>query len=121
MVPMAVFSCVPLMGCVWRLGLAATLVLWTISGLASAYNITASVTFVQSVPDAGRGQAFGLAQTSIRVSQGLGIIIAGVAAESFAAHDVVAAAGLLGALAAAGAGWWWHRANQPATTVPHPA
>jgi hypothetical protein len=121
MVPMAVLSCVPLMGCVWRLGLTATLALWTISGLASAYNITASVTFVKSVPDAGRGQAFGLAQTSIRVSQGLGIIIAGVAAESIAAHDVVAAAGLLGALAATGAGWWWHRANQPATTVPHPA
>jgi hypothetical protein len=121
MVPMAVLSCVPLMGCVWRLGLTATLVLWTISGLASAYNITASVTFVKSVPDAGRGQAFGLAQTSIRVSQGLGIIIAGVAAEGIAAHDVVAAAGLLGALAATGAGWWWHRANQPATTVPHPA
>jgi len=117
MVPMAVLSCAPLMGCVWRLDLVATIVLWTISGLASAYNITASVTFVRSVPDAGRGQAFGLAQTSIRVSQGLGIILAGLAAEVIAVHDVVAAAGLLGSLAAVGAGWWWHKATQPSATA----
>jgi MFS family permease len=117
MVPMAVLSCAPLMGCVWPLDLVATIVLWTISGLASAYNITAGVTFVRSVPDAGRGQAFGLAQTSIRVSQGLGVILAGLAAEVVAVHDVVAAAGLLGSLAAVGAGWWWHKATRPATTV----
>jgi MFS family permease len=111
MVPMAVLSCVPLLGCFWNLGLTSTIVLWTLAGVASAYNVTASVAFVKTVPDEGRGQAFGLAQTSIRVSQGLGIIVAGAAAQVLTVHHVVALAGLLGTLAAAGAGYWWYRAG----------
>jgi MFS family permease len=121
MVPMAVLSCAPLMVCAWRLNVATTIVLWTISGLASAYNLTASTAFVKAVPDARRGQAFGLAQTSIRVTQGLGVILAGVVAQAIAAHQVVAAAGLLGTLAALGAGLWWYKALQPDTAIADPA
>jgi MFS family permease len=121
MVPMAVLSCAPLMGCAWRLNLVTTIVLWTISGLASAYNLTASTAFVKAVPDARRGQAFGLAQTSIRVTQGLGVILAGVVAQAIAAHQVVAAAGLLGTFAALGAGLWWYKALQPDTAIADPA
>jgi hypothetical protein len=111
MVPMAMLSCAPLMGCVVRVGLVPTLVLWTAGGIASAYNLTASTTFVQSVPNARRGQAFGLALTAIRVTQGLGVVVAGLAAQTWPAHTVVAAAGVAGVAAAAGAGWWW-RASQ---------
>jgi MFS family permease len=112
MVPMAVMSCALLIGCVARLDLTATLVLWGVAGVGSAYNLTASVTFVQTVPDERRAQAFGLAQTSIRVTQGLGTVIAGAVAQAVAVHLVVAAAGAVGTVAAGGAGWWWYR-SQP--------
>jgi predicted MFS family arabinose efflux permease len=111
MVPMAILSCALLVGCVVRLDLLATLVLWGIAGIASAYNLTASVAFVQTVPDHRRAQAFGLAQTSIRVTQGLGTVAAGAIAQAVPAHLVVAAAGAVGTVAAAGAGWWWYRSR----------
>ncbi|HEX9336091.1 MAG TPA: MFS transporter [Pseudonocardiaceae bacterium] len=95
MVPMAMLSCAPLAGCVWRVGLVPTLALWTAGGMASAYNLTASTAFVQTVPNARRGQAFGLAVTALRVTQGLGVVIAGLAAQRWPAHVVVAA------------GWRW--------------
>ncbi len=118
MVPMAILTCIPLIGCAWRLGLLPTILLWTAGGIASAYNLTASTTFTLSVPDARRGQAFGLAQTSIQVSQGLGIVLAGLAAQAFGAHQVVAAAGVLGTIAAVGAGVWWYRSDsQPNTAL----
>jgi hypothetical protein len=107
MVPMAMLSCAPLIGCAWRIGLVPTLALWTAAGVASAYNLTASTAFVQAVPNERRGQAFGLAVTAMRVTQGLGVVIAGLGAERWPAHAVVAAAGVLGVAAAAGAGRWW--------------
>ena len=112
MVPMAILSCALLTGCLARLDLAATLVLWGVAGIGSAYNLTASVQFVQTVPDERRAQAFGLAQTSIRVTQGLGTVVAGALAQALPAHVVVAAAGVVGTVAACGAGWWWYR-SQP--------
>jgi hypothetical protein len=115
MVPMAMLSCAPLAGCVVRLGLVPTLVLWTAGGVASAYNLTASTAFVQTVPNAGRGQAFGLAVTAMRVTQGLGVVAAGLAAQRWPAHVVVAGAGVLGVVVAAGAGWWWRASLRQAT------
>ncbi|WP_370947290.1 MFS transporter [Amycolatopsis sp. cg5] len=107
MVPMAIASCAPLLGCAFAPGLGAVLVLWCCSGAASAYNLTASTLFVTAVPDHARGQAFGLAVTALRVAQGTGVVLAGVAADGYAPHQVVAAAGLLGVAAAAGAGRAW--------------
>ncbi|SDY91465.1 Predicted arabinose efflux permease, MFS family [Amycolatopsis xylanica] len=107
MVPMAIASCAPLLGCAADPGLGAVLALWCCSGVASAYNLTASTLFVTAVPDHVRGQAFGLAVTALRVAQGAGVVVAGVAADGYAPHQVVAAAGLLGVVAAAGAGLAW--------------
>ena len=113
MAPMAVLACAPLTLCALRPGLVLTLVLWTCSGAASAYHLTASTTFVRAVPDARRGQAFGLAVTALRVSQGLGVLAAGVAAEGLAASSVVAGAGGLGVLAATGAARAWYSSQRP--------
>jgi len=110
--PMAVLSCLPLLGCAWAPGLAVTATLWTIAGVASAYNFVANAAFVQRVPDASRGQAFGLASTALRVAQGLGIVLGGVAAELVDPAVTVAAAGALGTGYAAAAGWAWRRADQ---------
>ncbi|NBH09095.1 MFS transporter, partial [Amycolatopsis sp. SID8362] len=57
-----------------------------------------------------RAQAFGFALTALRVSQGLGVVLAGLAAERVAPHGVVAGAGAIGVVAAFGAASLWRRA-----------
>lgn len=109
--PLAVLSCAPLLGCAFRPDLATTLVVLAVSGMASSYNLIATTTFVWLTPESHRAQAFGIALTALRVCQGLGVVLAGLAAEGIDPHWVVAAAGGLGVVAAAGAGGLWRRAN----------
>jgi MFS family permease len=116
--PLAVLACAPLMGCALNPGLGVTLALWFCSGAAGAYNLTASTLFVQAVPDARRGQAFGLAVTALRVAQGAGVVLAGITAEHLPPHQVVAIAGALGVLAAIGAGLSWGNANSVRVVSP---
>jgi MFS family permease len=52
--------------------------------------------FVAAVPPAGRGQAFGLAQSGILAGQGLGILIGGALAQVIGPELVVALAGMAG-------------------------
>ncbi len=109
--PLAVLACAALLGCALRPDLDATLALLTLSGVASSYNLIANTTFVQLTPDAQRAQAFGFALTALRVSQGLGVVLAGLAAERVAPHGVVAGAGAIGVVAACGAALLWRRAQ----------
>ncbi|MCG8927187.1 MFS transporter [Lentzea sp. CC55] len=105
---LAIAACAALVPAATQPGLALSVTMFALSGAASAYHLIANTTFVRAVPDSSRGQAFGLAVTALRVSQSLGVALAGVAAERLAAHLVVAAAGALGVLAAGGAAlvWW---------------
>jgi predicted MFS family arabinose efflux permease len=115
--PMAVAACAPLTLCVFRPGLLVTFVLWAAAGAASAYHMAASAAFVLAVPDHGRGQAFGLAVTALRVAQGLGVLLAGLAAEHVSPDQVLAISGALGMLVAAKAGHAW-AAARPARASP---
>ncbi|MGV9361005.1 MFS transporter [Amycolatopsis sp. NPDC003731] len=109
--PLAVLACAALVGCALRPDLLATLALFTLCGVASSYNLIANTTFVQLTPEGQRAQAFGFALTALRVSQGLGVVLAGLAAERWAPHGVVAGAGAAGVLAALGAARLWRRAD----------
>ncbi|MEV4149871.1 MFS transporter [Amycolatopsis sp. NPDC049691] len=109
--PLAVLACAALLGCALRPNLEGTLALLTLSGVAGSYNLIANTTFVQLTPEAQRAQAFGFALTALRVSQGLGVVLAGLAAERVAPHGVVAGAGAIGVVAASGAGLLWRRAQ----------
>jgi MFS family permease len=113
LVPLPVLACAVLVGCAAEPGVPVTLALFAVSGVASAYNLVTSTAFVHLAPDSQRGQAFGLAITALRVSQGAGVVLAGVVAEHLAPHLVVAAAGALGTVAAVAAGRSWRRANPP--------
>lgn len=116
--PLAVAACVPLVFCAFRPGLAVTVLLWGLSGLASAYHLPASASFVQAVPDHQRGQAFGVASTALKSSQGLGILLAGLLAERFTPSTALAVMGTAGALVAVVAGAAWRRARPlPADSV----
>lgn len=117
--PLAVASCVPLVVSAFAPGVPLLVALWVASGLACAYQAPANATFVAAVPDARRGQAFGLAVTALRVTQGLGVAAAGVVAEATHPSTAVALAGAVGLLAAALAALAWARARRsPAPELP---
>lgn len=97
---MSILACAPLIGSGLHPPLWAVVALWALSGVGSAYQLAANAAFVAAVPAAGRGQAFGLAQSGILAGQGLGILLGGVAAEALGPETVVALAGVAGVSAA---------------------
>jgi hypothetical protein len=110
--PFAVAACLPLVLCAAHPGLAVTFGLWALSGMASSYHLPASAAFVQAVPDHQRGQAFGVASTALKSSQGLGILAAGGLADWLAPSLALALMGAVGAVAAVAAGAAWRRARR---------
>jgi MFS family permease len=72
-----------------------------LSGLGAAWTIPLNVSFVQAVPSAYRGRAFGVAVSGLYGAQGLGAIVAGLAAEGLSAGGAVALSGGLGLVAVA--------------------
>jgi MFS family permease len=67
-----------------------------VSGLGASWLIPLNVSFVQAVPGAYRGRAFGVAVSGIYGVQALGAFAAGLGAESLSAGGVVALSGALG-------------------------
>ncbi|WP_406052959.1 MFS transporter [Kribbella sp. NBC_00889] len=115
--PLAVLACVPLIACFMAPGLLPTVVLWAVSGMASAYHLPTSAAFVQAVPDAQRGQAFGVASTALKSSQGLGILLAGLVADQSSPSVALGVMGTAGAVGAAVAGAAWARARRSRSGV----
>jgi MFS family permease len=72
-----------------------------VSGLAGAWTIPLNVAFVQAVPSAYRGRAFGVAASGLAGVQGIGVLASGLAAEGIPPSVVVALAGGLGMIAVA--------------------
>lgn len=70
-----------------------------LAGLASAWAIPLNVSFVQAVPSAYRGRAFGVAVSGLYGVQGIGALAAGLAAEGMPPSGVVALSGGLGLIA----------------------
>jgi MFS family permease len=93
---MAMLACAPLVGSGLRPPLWAVVALWALSGVGCAYQVAANAAFVAAVPPSGRGQAFGLAQSGILASQGIGILSGGALAQVLGPEPVVALAGVAG-------------------------
>ncbi|KJY31940.1 MFS transporter, partial [Streptomyces katrae] len=74
---------------------AAALVL---AGLAHAHALGVDRMYVDAVPDELRGRAMTLLSTGVMTLQGVGMALAGAAAEVFPAHAVVAGSAVLGTL-----------------------
>ncbi|MGY1723301.1 MFS transporter [Blastococcus sp. SYSU DS0533] len=72
-----------------------------LSGLGAAWTIPLNVAFVQAVPSAYRGRAFGVAASGLAGVQGLGALAAGLAAEGLRPAVVVALSGAVGMIAVA--------------------
>ncbi|MCU1604416.1 MAG: Arabinose efflux permease [Modestobacter sp.] len=78
------------------------LVLLFLAGVGGAFTIPLNIAFVQAVPSAYRGRAFGVAAAGLSGAQGLGVVLAGLGAELLSPSTVVALAGGLGLLAITG-------------------
>jgi predicted MFS family arabinose efflux permease len=77
------------------------LLLLAAAGAAGAYLITVSATFITWVPNELRGGAGGVYRTGLRVAQGVGAGLGGLAADRLgAATSAIALAGVVGLLLA---------------------
>lgn len=110
--PLAIGTCAVLIACAFQPGLWVTIGLWALSGACASYLPTAQATFVLEIPDAQRGQVIGLARTALIGAQGLGVLVAGMAADHWQPATVVAAAGVLGVVFAIGAARGYQRAER---------
>ncbi|WP_241175673.1 MFS transporter [Modestobacter sp. KNN46-3] len=75
---------------------AAVVALFFVAGIGGACSIPLNVAFVQAVPSAYRGRAFGVAAAGLAGVQGLGVVLAGLGAEVLAPNTVVALSGGIG-------------------------
>jgi MFS family permease len=116
--PLAVGSCGLLLLCWLHPGLIAALLIIAGSGACASYQLAANAAFVAAVPPQRRGQAFGLANGGMQVTQGLWIVLAGAAASSTAASPAVAIAisGAVGAVLALALAMSW-RARSAGTPI----
>ncbi|QUQ63859.1 MFS transporter [Kutzneria sp. CA-103260] len=114
--PLAVASSALLLPTALAPGLAVTVVLWLLSGVATAHDVVTNAVFTVAVPNSVRGQAVGLAVASLRAAQGVGIAVAGLLAQLMPTSWVIGLAGGLGTVAgvAAAAAWARARAARPA-------
>ncbi|MGY1638156.1 MFS transporter [Geodermatophilus sp. SYSU D00742] len=78
---------------------AVVVALTFVAGLGAAWVIPLNVAFVQAVPQAYRGRAFGVAASGLYGVQGLGVLLAGLAAEGLPAGGVWALLGAVGLVA----------------------
>ncbi|MDP9459417.1 MAG: MFS transporter, partial [Actinomycetota bacterium] len=99
LVPVLVAGLVALLAGPGDVPFALVIGLMFISGLASAWVIPLNVAFVQAVPSAYRGRAFGVAVSGLYGVQAIGALAAGLAAEGVAPSVVVALSGGLGLFA----------------------
>jgi MFS family permease len=111
MAPLAVASCGVLMLCWLQPGIVGALAIIAASGACASYQLAANAAFVASVPPARRGQAFGLANGGMQVSQGLWIVLAGAAATlpAITPATAIAVSGGIGAIIAAVLALAWSR------------
>ncbi|MEU7480504.1 MFS transporter [Lentzea sp. NPDC042327] len=113
---LALLAVAPLTGFFLRPSLAAALVLLALSGVGTAYQAILQAEVMSRVPTHVRGSAGGFVRSGLRVGQGVGVALAGAAAELTGSTTLtLGAAGLVGCCWVAAAGFTWRRA---AATAP---
>ncbi|MET4923212.1 MFS transporter [Streptomyces sp. PSRA5] len=94
--PSAAVGLVPLIVYAVTPGMTLALVALALSGVGAVYVIGLDQWFVDAVPDELRGRAMTLMTAGLMTIQGLGMALAGLAAEFLPVHQVVAGSGLIG-------------------------
>ncbi|WP_372442704.1 MFS transporter [Streptomyces pactum] len=94
--PVAALATLPALGYAVRPSLAPALLLLVLTGAGIAYTLGLDQWFLAAVPEQARGTALTLMTAGLMTTQGLGMALAGAAAELWPVHRVVAGAGVLG-------------------------
>jgi MFS family permease len=111
--PLAVLTCATLILTALRPGLAASLVIFSLSAVFGVYQLAANTAFVVRVPNERRAQAFGIANMGVVVGQGAAFVAAGAAAELISPAAVIAIGGAIGAVAAFSLTLRWRHVSPP--------
>jgi MFS family permease len=81
--------------------LLASLILWLGCGLFLAYDISVMTRFVRRTPAEVRGQVVGLGSSGLIAAQGVGSVLAGLAATAWSPAAAIGAAGMAGVVSVA--------------------
>jgi MFS family permease len=111
--PLAVLTCATLVLTALRPGLAASLVIFSLSAAFGVYQIAANTAFVVRVPNERRAQAFGIANMGVIVGQGAAFVAAGAAAEVVTPAVVIAVGGGIGAIVGVVLTLRWRHVSPP--------
>ncbi|MFE5494994.1 MFS transporter [Streptomyces virginiae] len=94
--PLAAAGLLPFLLYAGRPGVPLVLLALLLAGLAHAHTLGLDQWYVEAVPEELRGRAMTLLSTGLMTLQGVGMALAGVAAEFFPVHLVVTGSGVLG-------------------------
>ena len=111
--PLAVLTCATLVLTALRPGLAASLVIFSVSAAFGVYQLAANTAFVVRVPNERRAQAFGIANMGVIVGQGAAFVAAGAVAEVVSPAVVIAVGGGIGAIVAFVLTLRWRHVSPP--------
>ncbi|WP_436319140.1 MFS transporter [Streptomyces virginiae] len=94
--PLAAAGLLPFLLYAGRPGVPLVLLALVLAGLAHAHTLGLDQWYVEAVPEELRGRAMTLLSTGLMTLQGVGMALAGAAAEFFPVHLVVTGSGVLG-------------------------
>ncbi len=99
---LAVAAGLPLVACAGNPPIWLGVVLWGTCGVCSSYLVVLIAEFVAIVPSSTRGQAIGLASSSLLAAQGVGLLIGGAMTAWWGPAVAIAVAGAVGSGLAVG-------------------
>ncbi|MFC5832830.1 MFS transporter [Nonomuraea insulae] len=116
--PLAAVAGLPLTVCALHPGLIASVALWSLTGVAAAYQVIAQAEFVRALPSHRRGQALGLAVPAITAVQGVGLLLGGVLADHIGPATTIAVTGAAGVVTGIPLALVWRRVRTTTTLSP---
>jgi len=99
---LAVAAGLPLVACAGNPPIWLGVLLWGICGACCSYLVVLIAEFVAIVPASTRGQAIGLASSSLLAAQGVGLLLGGAMTAWWGPAVAIAVAGAAGSVLAAG-------------------
>ncbi|MEV7322762.1 MFS transporter [Streptomyces sp. NPDC093970] len=112
--PLVCLTLLPYLGYALHPSLVLSLLLLLVAGAGSAYTLGLDQWFVRAVPEELRGRAMTVLSAGLMTLQGVGMALAGVAAETVGVRATVAGAGLAGAVCCCGLAVAARRTSRPA-------
>lgn len=103
--PVAVLAMLPAVGYAFQPSLGWALACQVLTGCGISYSLGLDQWFIAAVPEELRGRAMTLMTAGLMTTQGLGMTLAGTAAEFLPVHQVIACGGGLGVVCVSAVLW----------------